>query len=397
MHKIQCDSVTLLSQLQNPNGTPFSTAVKKGAHITNDVSDIVGAQVPRRELRVGIDRPHYHDSSDIAGSSSKTLHPTEWRKPSESSLSPRGNKFNTARFVNPLNPTYNLPSFEAATFPEPKFLRDSINVRDIDGAYARKKKILAPRDLTQEAIPRSHSGWRSRYQHETLNHPPRDIMNIRDITDGKYHSKRVTDVLNPIHTIHGYTTEDDPLAHPFRPKLAKNTPFFSLRTMDIEGARSGCAGKSIVGNNSTDLRSLRSSNYIDDVEGAQADTHHHCIQTKRCTDPNVPQYTALDGRQVDASCVSVAKNIVFATLASKLEENWKKSQVKAQVHTSHTTAGIGNIGQLSSAQGRGPAVVVEKRRKQVIPGNNVSGRSIFTDHKAAQARNNEIELVRKLA
>lgn len=42
------------------------------------------------------------------------------------------------------------------------------------------------------------------------------------------------DVLNPIHTIHGQTTDFDPLAHPWRPKLEKNAPFYSLRTTDIE-------------------------------------------------------------------------------------------------------------------------------------------------------------------
>lgn len=133
------------------------------------------------------------------------------------------------------------------------------------------------------------------------------------------------------------------------------------------------------------------------MEGAQANTHHRCIQTKRCTDPNGPQYTALDGRQVDASCVSVARNIVFATLASQLEEDWKKSQLAAKVCASHITAGIENIGQISLDQRKGSAFSVEKRRKQVTPAQNSSSRPTFFEHKAAQTRKNEIELVQKLA
>lgn len=148
MQKIQSNSVTLLSQLQNPNGTTFTSSTKRGTHTTNDVSDIIGAQVPQRETRIGIDRPHFHEPSDIAGSSSRTLHPKDWRKSSEKALDPREKKFNTTRVVDPLNPTYNLPSFEVATFVRPYNLN-----------WLSHSNVLAGTEISAGQYQRSRYWW----------------------------------------------------------------------------------------------------------------------------------------------------------------------------------------------------------------------------------------------
>lgn len=56
-------------------------------------------------------------------------------------------KFKTLREpCNPLNPSYKLQSFEVIPSPVPKFIRDSINITDIDGTQPKKEKKLAPRD-----------------------------------------------------------------------------------------------------------------------------------------------------------------------------------------------------------------------------------------------------------
>ena len=57
------------------------------------------------------------DISDIAGTQP---HPKDWY-------------YLTARGTNPLDPEYRLPSAKAEPAPEPKFLRDPLNISDIDG------------------------------------------------------------------------------------------------------------------------------------------------------------------------------------------------------------------------------------------------------------------------
>ena len=45
-----------------------------------------------------------------------------------------------------MNPQYKLPSFEVVQPDPPKFIRDTMNNDDIDGAKPKKKKELAQRD-----------------------------------------------------------------------------------------------------------------------------------------------------------------------------------------------------------------------------------------------------------
>jgi hypothetical protein len=88
---------------------------------TNSVADILGAR-PLLKNHVFVNKPHFYDAHDIKGSSSLELHPKNWRAGSDdrfkqlpiegTTSQPAG--FRTDRVVNPLDPSYKLPSFTKA-------------------------------------------------------------------------------------------------------------------------------------------------------------------------------------------------------------------------------------------------------------------------------------------
>ncbi len=52
----------------------------------------------------------------------------------------------TKRHVNPLVPEYNLPSYVPSDIPEPKFIRDTLSIRDVEGAYPKPSRTFTPKD-----------------------------------------------------------------------------------------------------------------------------------------------------------------------------------------------------------------------------------------------------------
>ena len=68
--------------------------------------------------------------------------------------------FRTSRCVDPNDPSYNLASVEVKPPTPPKFLRDQIDVSDIDGAAPGVSRNFAPRDnMTTMDIPGAQAGW----------------------------------------------------------------------------------------------------------------------------------------------------------------------------------------------------------------------------------------------
>jgi hypothetical protein len=71
----------------------------------------------------------------------------------------------TERHVNPLQPSYSLPSFQAAPIDAPRFLRDSMSVRDIDGAQPTHKKAATVKDVMNTSdISGAQASWKPRHR-----------------------------------------------------------------------------------------------------------------------------------------------------------------------------------------------------------------------------------------
>ncbi|KAH7463707.1 hypothetical protein PRIC1_006589 [Phytophthora ramorum] len=412
--------------------------------VTNDVSDILGTR-PQLKNHVYVNKQHFYDAHDIKGSTSMELHPKNWRAGSEDRFKqlpiegttslPAG--FRTDRVVNPLEPSYKLPSFTTAPPLEPKFLRDSYNVSDIEGTSMKVRDIQHPRDgLKLDDIAGAQAGWLPRHKRGLRENPPRDTLNVLDITNVDFKSSRVTNVLNPVYTVNGMTFQDDPLSRPLVQHPKRDKPSYALKTDDIEGA--GCSDPAtaiVAGIVMVNRRNFRDTNVISDITGAKADTLQHSIRSTRRVDPNAPQYSALDGSRVDSSAISAGRSIVFADLVHQHELLEAAHKGGDSDEKPYLVSGVGNVGLVGSANrdrekrppgakraslsGSNdpppkpapvkaakvktdlmPAITTGKSgskhpKPSSVPGGVKTGRT-HTDRKQAHARREEIQLVREL-
>lgn len=138
---------------------------------TNDASEFeVRAQNATQHERI-IKKSSFLQS-DVIGSTSKPL--TRTRNTRDNSLyiddidgaRPRVTNriLITKRRVNPLQPEYDLPSFETAKPYEPKFIRHTMDFSDIEGTQSKPLLRCAPRDSTNKVddIVGAQANWRSR-------------------------------------------------------------------------------------------------------------------------------------------------------------------------------------------------------------------------------------------
>lgn len=120
---------------------------------TNNVLDIEGASHQNSAHRRFYNKPTW-SPADISGGTSKPL--THARNCPDNTLrvddidgtrrTIKDRMMRTNRHVDPLNPQYPLPSFTPAEEYEPKFIKDSISVDDIEGARPKVKREFVTRN-----------------------------------------------------------------------------------------------------------------------------------------------------------------------------------------------------------------------------------------------------------
>ena len=115
----------------------------------NSTADIVGASPKKSSSR---SRNCFHTLlvvDDIPGT-----------RPKEKSK-----MLTTGRHVNPLQPSYSLPTFNNTDDEVPKFLRDSMSAADIDGARTSERRQPAVRDILSTAdIVGAQASWKPRHR-----------------------------------------------------------------------------------------------------------------------------------------------------------------------------------------------------------------------------------------
>lgn len=158
---------------------------------SNRVSDIEGAQrKPERLLQ----KPDFTSNWDIEGSRPKVLHKS--RNCRDNSLYVddidgarhfiKDRMLTTKRHTNPINPVYDLPQYTKPEPYVPKFVKDSYDVSDIQGAKSREPKQFEPRETFRNDIIGAQANWRPRHERARLEAEPHDIMNkLKDISDRK--------------------------------------------------------------------------------------------------------------------------------------------------------------------------------------------------------------------
>ena len=235
---------------------------------------------------------------------------------------PRGHHcFTTSRHVDPLNPKYPLPSCpDKYPLPVPKFLRNTLDVRDIPGATV--KQILVN-------IPESEYNYmdvyrRNRDDHILLSHKKLykgnknkiyNPLDFRDVYKNKPYSNRHTNPLEPKYKYDYNMTEvNKNLSNPkdiAQPvvygEIEGNRPVvFSkynnerygkgMKTEDIPGAQPSTTSSY----SKFELKYKHPLKYsAEDIVGAHHDTIIKSIITKRNTNPLEPQYKFLGDKGFD--------------------------------------------------------------------------------------------------
>jgi hypothetical protein len=257
--------------------------------------DIEGAQSRLPGYKF-INKPEYTNyTADIDRAQPATLHPAinrpQFRLMTEDIefAKPNARTFKTTRTGQPMEPVYNLPKFEVRPITPPKFIRDSMNPADIEGARPDHYFKWETRDAIGVA---DIDGARPKPE-KLLNKP--DLVNPTDIiSEGIFRSTRS---VNPLMPQYAHRDEEGKLSQigfvdGSRPReLVRNLTAPHSRnftTKDIDGARTGTVGVGPLG--SRDRKEARSPTDISDIDGAKAGSLRKGISTMRQVNPIWPQY-----------------------------------------------------------------------------------------------------------
>lgn len=208
---------------------------------------------------------------------------------------PKPSTFKTPRVVDPLAPQYALPSVEVRPTTPPKFLRDSHDVSDIGGTRPRRLYTSTARPILDVSdIDGTHPTWQRSKRRGGDDASHRNPLDVRDITDVGFKTKRVTDPLRPTHIINGMKiADDDPKMRPKGVPNGRDAPDFSLTTCDIAGAFTGWRPPHL-GIPTEKRRQWTKTNATEDIPGATTGTFKRTLRTTRQTDPNLRNYPPLD-------------------------------------------------------------------------------------------------------
>lgn len=260
---------------------------------TNRVDDISGSQ-PKTHYS----RPQREDQwtkDDISGTHSLKMHQSRSNYEDKSLMVDdiegarpivRKGMCLTQRHIDPLNPTYVLPSYtvpvEVMTKAHPE--KEAIVTKIPKKTYSTKDI------LNYDDIAGSKPGWRPRHLQARHDAPAYPLMEVGDISkqNSRYvdRTSRSTNALDPVYSIHSQVIDTH-----FKPTPARNYIADShlLQTRDVPGAYSGWEPRSV------DRREFTNTNFVGDIEGAQADSIKHGITTNRELHPLLPYYPSLDG------------------------------------------------------------------------------------------------------
>ena len=293
-----------LMYLSTVNNNDFPIRKFKQLHTNRNWSinlynlDIEGSS-PRKFGAFNQKIDYINKNDDIEKSSPKILH-VKLNKP-EYNLSNSDIEFSKPhcvtckilRHLNPLEPKYNLPKSPEYPPYEPKFIRDNINVSDIEGAKPRKivsQNVLREtmkNDDVKDSWPRKPYIRRTKYE----------FMDYRDVTHAEFQTKRSTNPLDPFYKMNfvdgskvkfGPIEGNKPLVGS---KYMYKTPF-NLKVDDIEGSNIGSKNK---------YKKFLGRNFcydISDILGTKSGSLLKGISTKRATNPLRPKYKYLGAEEL---------------------------------------------------------------------------------------------------
>ena len=238
-----------------------------------------------KQLHVGLNKPEYNlKNNDIEKSSPGCV------------------EIRTNRHTNPLEPKYNLAKTEDFPPEIPRFIRDSIEVKDIEGAQPTKKISLGvKRD------PLKKDDIKDSWPKKPYIRKPGDYeyIDYRDVYKDEYmktikepsDKSKIRNPLDPIYYL-GFINGDKETHGPIegnKPSVFSKyhyQPPFNLRNDDILGSNPGSKNY---------MNKFNGMNYIytsQDIIGAQPSTLRRGIETKRRVNPLRPKYNYLGAEEI---------------------------------------------------------------------------------------------------
>lgn len=276
--------------------------------MTNRTDDIDGATVgsgryarqKANRQKKEMNRANFFTTADIEGAQAKPLHrhtnkPNFFSTRDIDGAQPKRNHFHTARRVDPLDPKYTLPKSEPIEPAPTRFLRDSMDYSDVEGTKSAKYYRWKQRDSHNvDDIEGASAKWKPHRLRNMKGTATRDTLDVSDIMREGFVTSRSTNPMMPEYHIHGNHIA---ATHKSKPKplpRETNTPFFSLSTNDVPGAKAGFKYFPCV--KEENRRQFRQTNRVDDIKGAVPDTLKRGLVSKRTTNPLQPNYKLLDGQ-----------------------------------------------------------------------------------------------------
>ena len=250
-------------------------------------------------LHYPLDKPNYNlSNSDIEKSS------------------PKLNQLKTNRCLNPLEPKYILPKVEDYPPEEKKFIRNTLDIKDIWGTHPQK----FIKWKTRETFPLDNFGisgskTKKPYIRKNIgNNIKYHYIDYSDLTVDIFKTKRNTNPLDPIYYVNK-NAKNEILYGPIEKSKPQTMykfmykPVFNLKLDDIEGTNIGSKNK---------INKFNGKNFefnVSDIEGCKTGSLKKGIVTNRCTNPLMPNYQLLGAKEL-----SGAKNGEF----SKKNKNMEK-------------------------------------------------------------------------
>ena len=300
-------------------------STKRDFSLNNYSLDIEGAS-PRSNSIFTNKIDYTLKKEDIEKASPKQIIPEKTNKPNFNlsnkdieGTEPIGHHcFNTNRHVDPLNPDYPLPScHDKYPLPVPMFLRNTLDVRDIPGATAKKNLVYNESDHNYMDVYRQNRDDHILLSHKKLYKGNKykfyDPIDFRDVYKNKPYSKRHTNPLEPKYKYDYHMTEVNKNTY-------NKTNGYSLVYGEIEGNRpvvfskynNERYGKGMKTEDIPGAQPSTTSSYskfelkykhplkysAEDIVGAHHDTIKKSISTKRNTNPLDPKYTYLGDKGI---------------------------------------------------------------------------------------------------
>lgn len=203
----------------------------------------------------------------------------------------------TKRETNPLNPNYCLQPVGELDVFVPKYLKDPLEIKDIDGTHGRRK-------IHEKELNKTNFIDDIEFSRPAKEKKPEVLKNIMETEDINLKHKRVKygsrNPLNPEYLIKVLSKNEIHKIGEIEKNTTKilhrnlNVPHYNLKTHDIEGTQVASAGNKWF--KEPLRREFLESNKVSDILGSQPNTRKKGLSTKRITNPIDPDYS-LDERR----------------------------------------------------------------------------------------------------